>query len=387
MKAPSAIAEVHVAAEPRATTRIVVIDALRGLALSFMALEHASFYAQVHTMAEHYAGRSTTLWKWPFWVTGLITNMAAPTFWLVAGVSIALYEGARRRKGATEGSITRFFLTRAAALILLDVTAIALLWGHAQGVAYSYQFDVLSSMGVSLAVLGLLRWLPAGVIAAGSLALLAGYEALVRTLGPHLEALDWKWLSLLVLYDTLHGVPVRFPVLGWCGLMGLGLVLGRDLRRPELERPRTWLAAGTILLLAWLAIRSCGGYGNFVPYDPATPWRFFLVMSKGPPSLDFMTFNLAITAFVLAFFFSRRDLLERVPLSWLVICGQASLFFYVAHHAVYQVIGMAGGPLLRLGGILRYAIFFLLGFAILVPLTKLYRGLRRRHPESILKYF
>ena len=387
MRAPSAVVESHVAAEHRGTTRIVVIDALRGLALSFMALEHASYYARVSTAAEYYVGRNPTLWKWPFWVTGLITNMAAPTFWLVAGVSIALYEGARRRKGATEGSITRFFLTRAAALILLDVTVIALLWGSAHGILYSYQFDVLSSMGVSLAAFSVLRRLPTGVIAAGSFTLLVGYEALVRTLGPHLMALDSKWLSLFVLYDTQHGVPVRFPILGWCGLMGLGLVLGRSLRRPALDRPRTWLAAGTILLLVWLAIRSMGGYGNFVPYDPATPWRFFLVMSKGPPSLDFMTFNLAITAFVFALFFSRRELLGRFPLSWLVICGQASLFFYVAHHAVYQVVGLVASPLLQLGGILRYALIFLLGFVILVPLTRLYRSLRRRRPESILRYF
>lgn len=107
--------------------RIVIIDALRGLALSLMALEHAAFYSRVNTLAEHHDGRTLTMWKWPFWVTGLITNMAPAAFWLVARVGVALFETAKRRRGEPERPITRHFVIRAAVLVALDVVVIGVL--------------------------------------------------------------------------------------------------------------------------------------------------------------------------------------------------------------------------------------------------------------------
>ncbi len=374
------------APERGSRTRIVVIDALRGLALTFMALEHASMYARVNTQAEHYLGRQTTLWQWPFWIPGLVTNMAAPAFWLLAGVSIALLEAGYRRKQRPESAITRFLLIRAGALIFLDVAVIGFLWGIATKRLYCYDFDVLTSLGVSLVVLSGLRRVPSWLLAALSLAVLVGYQWFVMALHPDAAEGAGFWAAMWLNYSSEVTPAVRFPVLGWCGLMGLGLVLGRHVSRRGMPTPRTWTAAGLSLLTMWFLIRWNGGYGNFVPYDPGTSWRFFLVLSKGPPSLDFMTLNLGLAAFAFAAFSLRPDLLQKAPLRWLVACGQASLFFYVLHYAVFLVIGKLGAPLLSLGGIARYWLLYAIGMTILIPLAIAYRKLKKRHPESVLKY-
>ena len=356
-----------------------------------MALEHCSVTARVKTLAEHYEGHVTTCWKWPFWVTGLITNIAAPTFWLVAGVSIALLEASRRKRKVSEWDISRFFLIRAAALIILDLTLIALFGGLSRGKSYVYCFDILSSMGLSLAILSVARLLPQVVLAASSLALLVSYQALLTALRPHLdEAGPGRfWASIWIEHTNKTNTAVWFPILGWIGIMGLGVCLGRHIHSRAFQRPRTWALAALALFTIWAVIRTAGGYGNFVPYDPGTPWQFFLFMSKGPVSLDFLTFNLSLTFLALSgltLLSQRPERFGHAPLAWLVTCGQASLCFFVAHNAVYPSIGHAAAPVLKLGGTVRYVIIYSLGMIMLVPLTGAYRKLKKRHPESFLKY-
>src|SRR5262245_42480550 len=101
------IAPASAPAQTDRAPRLVAIDAMRGLALWLMALEHAAGFAHVRTQAEHYTGRQTILWSWPYWVTGLITNIAPLVFWFAAGLSVCLYAAGKRRSGASESSVRR----------------------------------------------------------------------------------------------------------------------------------------------------------------------------------------------------------------------------------------------------------------------------------------
>lgn len=123
-------------------TRIDAIDALRGIALILMGLDHAAYFARTGIQAEHYINETTVLESWPHWVTGLFTNIASPTFWFLSGISLALFVLGRRKKGASEQSISQFLITRAGLIILLDFTIVGMMWG--------YSFNVLSSLGAGV---------------------------------------------------------------------------------------------------------------------------------------------------------------------------------------------------------------------------------------------
>jgi hypothetical protein len=123
--------------------------------------------------------------------------------------------------------------------------------------------------------------------------------------------------------------------------------------------------------------------------EPGEPWYRLFIMSKGPPALDYLAFNLGLACFVFASLNRNRSTLRVVPVSWLVACGQTPLFFYVAHLAVYRAIGPAfvagwGRDLHMLG---RYALVYGAGLALVIPLCCGYRMLRRRRPDGILQLF
>lgn len=65
---------------------------------------------------------------------------------------------------------------------------------------------------------------------------------------------------------------------------------------------------GLLLLIGWLAIRLGGGYENLTPYQSGD-WRDFMLMSKYPPSLVFLMWNLGGIAIAIA----GHNYLERKP--------------------------------------------------------------------------
>jgi uncharacterized membrane protein len=371
-----------------ASSRLVGIDALRGLALVLMALDHASFFTRTSIIVEYYVGAPLKLWSWPYVVLGMLTNVAAPTFWTLSGVSIALLEAARRRRGESQWSISRFLLIRAVILVVLDASVNAMAWGNREFLTYDYAFNVLSGLAVGMVLLSGLRFLPLGVLGTATVALLVGYQGLVSAVPEALLDRYGYWLTVWITFSERTTPHVWFPVLGWFGLMGLGYVLGRHADAPAARRPRTWLVVGAALLAAWFAIRSLGGYGNFVPYVQGEPWYYFLIMSKGPPSLDFFTFNLGLAALALAGLLACSQWLQRRPLRWLVVVGRASLFFYVVHLAVYRVLGLVSAAVIPMRDprLLRYLATWLVGLVLLIPLAERYRRVRDRHPRWVLRY-
>lgn len=375
--------------QPDATTgRLLTIDALRGLAMVLMALNHTSYFVFVSVWAEHRAGFPTVLSSWPYWVTGLISYGAPTIFWLVSGVSIALLNASRARRGKSRWSIIHYLWIRAGLLLVLDITVFSIGWGVAVGrVDYDFSLSVLSSLAVGMLLMSLLQFLPGRVIVILMVMLLAGYQWVVESIFPVPAQPHDLWLALWLVPSDATRPKVWFPVLGWFGLMGLGFALGQRLSSPILQDWRTWGMAGLGLLAGWLTIRLSGGYGNFVPYAPGDPWHYFLIMSKWPPSLDYFTFTLAITVLAMAAFCSLSQLLQRPPLRWLVILGQVSLFFYVAHPVVYGCLARIGQAVLgTVPGIVRYYVIWIAGVAVLLVLSDAYRQLRRRHPDSVLRY-
>jgi uncharacterized membrane protein len=373
-----------VIAAPRmsARSRILAIDALRGLALILMALDHAATFVMTGLQAETYGGQPAILEGASHWLSGLLTNLAAPTFWLLSGVSVALFAAGRRRAGDSEWAITRFLLIRAGAILLLDLTICEWAWLRHQ----TPYLHVLLSLAISIALLSVLRLLPVRVFAALTLLLLLGYQVMLPWI-VQLGQPESLGLALLLSYNVGIYPAVEFSVLGWSGLTCLGFLLGQHIGAPALRQPRSWLAIGAGLLGLWLALRLAGGFGDLVAYTADQPWYHLLIMGKTPPTLTYLAFNLGLAALLMACFCFWDMWLERPALRWLAVCGQVSLFFFVMHIVIYGLLGRIVLALdLPLPSMVRAYMVWLIGLGVLIPLAFLYRDLRKRNPRSLLRY-
>lgn len=379
------IPQTSTAAQTATLSRITAIDALRGVALTLMALTHAAFFIGVGMQAESYGGQPVSLQSPPYWLSGLLTTLASPIFFCLAGVSLALLEQSRVRKGASSWSVSRFILARAGVIMALDLTICAWLW-----MGKMPYIHVLTAMGLAMIVLAGLRLLPTRVILAAAIVTLLVYQGILEVLRPQLEAgapqSMAQALFLTYSYETL--LPVGFPLLGWGPVMWLGFVLGRNLSHPLLRQPRTWVGIGAGLLALWLALRLIGGYGDLGAYRSGDPWPYFLVMSKAPPSLSYLAFKLGIAALIFAVLIAFPKGIETGLLRVLTLIGQTSLFFYVMHIVVYHVLARAfftiDAP--ALPGIIYGYTIWLAGMVPLVWLCSRYRVERKKRPESVLRY-
>lgn len=376
----------EVAARPReqaaATSRIVAIDALRGMALLLMALDHANFFVGAGLQAEAYGGQLVYLQSLPYWLSGLFTNLASPIFFVLGGYSLALYAAAQARRGEPSGKTTRYMLVRAGVIAALDLTICSYFWrGDAPYV------HVLTALAAALIMLSGLRYLPARWLALVALATLLVHQAIIGGMAEALAANApqpfWQAFWLTYSYDTRPAIG--FAVLGWAPLMWLGYALGQFQDRPLMRAPRTWLAIGGALLVLWLALRLIGGFGDLGAFGAvgSSP-AHFLIMSKAPPSLSYFAFNLGIAALLLASFYAWPALLRREPFQRLVVIGQVSLFFYVAHIVVYSLIAQLVAPISLPGPRIIWGFgVWLSGLAVLLPLAAWYRSVRKRYPRVL----
>jgi uncharacterized membrane protein len=362
--------------------RILAIDAMRAIALFAMALDHAAASVWVSLQAESYGGMVAILPSWPYWVSGLFTNLAAPTFWLLSGVSIALYSASRRKQGYSEWQVTRHFLIRSVVIIVLDLTICNLAWA-----GNGPYLHVLTSIGIGLALVSLARLLPTYMIAIIFGSILILYQVFLSFWGVALSQTHNFLVALLLTYSTEIRPAVEFSTFGWATLMGLGYLLGQLVLAHKFRRPRAWFLSGAALLGVWLVLRLMGGFGDLTPYLTGQPWYFFVIMNKTPPSLTYFAFNLGIASLAMGVLIHFSSWLTRKPFSWLVTTGQVALFFFVVHILAYGVLGRLSrwvNP--PVPGLIEALIVWSLGLLILIPLCIMYRKKRRQNPDSLLKY-
>jgi uncharacterized membrane protein len=364
--------------------RLFAIDAVRGWVMIFMALDHAVLFTYYHISAELFQGRRPdpmpdTL----HYLTRFVTHYCAPTFVFLAGLSIALYSLSRRSQGLSEGQITRKLVTRGLLIIALKLTIVNFIWGFGpnSGGTLVY-FGVLACIGSGMVILAFARRLPWPVLAGGSLLLLLVMPMLLSAF-PLLPGGDQPLLEILLQPSDKGLLTVYYPILPWLGVMGLGCACGLWIgERPE-RTAKFFLALGALLLAAWLPVRLAGGYGNLIPYQGGD-WRDFMLMSKYPPSLAFLTWTLGGMSIAIAVHSRLEKGLSSARFFGLVtLFGKTPLFFYIVHLQLYKLLSLI--PFFR-GNLAASYLTWLIGLAILVPLCAGYQSLKHRHPNSVLQY-
>jgi uncharacterized membrane protein len=380
LRAPSIVVVPPPVAVPAESTRQLPFDWLRGLVMVLMTIDHASgeFNAgRLFTDATFMYKPGTHLAVDQF-LTRWITHLCAPTFVFLAGYVLQLSVRRRQSQGESEGSITRFVITRGLIIAALDPLWMALVFRPPGGLIV---LQVLYAIGMSFLAMAFLRVLPARALGVMGVVLAFAVEplaALVPASGPlHVVG------TLLVAAGPLPPFIVGYPVLPWLAIMMMGWGTAEVARSAPQAFPRRIAVAGVVALGIFFVFRGLNGWGNMALLREDGSLVQWLHVSKYPPSVAYDGLELGIGWLLLALFLGWR------PPAWadavLRPLGQSAFFFYLLHAHLLAV----AAHVLHMHGTAGLGMTFLSSaavIAVLVPACSAYRRFKVAHPRSIAQY-
>lgn len=337
----TAVAPAIPAGAPRAA-RVLSIDALRGLVILLMLVDHTREFFYLHAQVGDPMNLATT--EPALFFTRLSAHLCAPVFVALTGLAAWLY--AAPRGGAAAASA--FLAKRGLFLIALEWTVVNFAWSFDVTPATIF-LQVIWAIGLSMLALAALVHLPRVAVAAIGLAIVLGHNLLdpihVAPGSPG-HAL-WAVLHDRGFIDLPWGAQARtsYPVLPWIGVIALGYTIGPWFARDVMPawRQRALWAMGAVALAAFGALRLANGYGEPVPWQPGETGLHtlmsFLNLTKYPASADFLLLTLGLGAWLLA----SLEKLPARPIAMLAVFGSVPLFFYILHlyllHALNRLAG------------------------------------------------
>lgn len=312
----------------RPGARLTAIDAVRGLVMVVMALDHVREF--FHADAMVFQAEDLTRTTPALFLTRWITHFCAPAFVFLAGV------GAERRLQATgaAASLSRYLWTRGLWLVALELTVMRFALNFRMSGQDAVLVIILCALGLSMVALAALIHLPRPAIAGIGLAVVLLHNLLDPLTPRDFGVLAPSWN---LLHDPgvffVAGMPVMvgYPVLPWAGLMALGFAAGPIFDLEPARRRRLLTRLGIGLVVGFVLLRLVDGYGDPQPWAPQSSAVFtvlsFLRATKYPPSLVFLLMTIGPLLIALAWL-DRRPLPPAHPL---VAIGRVPLFYYVVH--------------------------------------------------------
>ena len=375
------------------------VDALRGLIMMIMTIDHASAFIARQHASEFWAGAMSAYdAAFPF-LTRWITHVCAPGFFFLMGAGIYWLAAARREAGASEGAVMGNTVKRGFAIFLtgqLFETPVLFLQGLLKPASVSlnqisapppndgsslyWGLITLSGLGLAMMACGLLlRLRPWAWLLVSALCVVATNSLLPASGKPG----PW-WAAILLTPGLSQHLFVLYPVIPWLAGAAAGLYFGYWWRGNPIQASRRVWIVGLILLLTGVAVRASGGWGNIrLPRDGG--WIEFLNNVKYPPSLVFWTMSLGIALLLLAVLIRLPEAVksERSPL---MVFGQTPLFFYVAH---LYLLGLCGFLFFREAASLEGAyLVWAVALGMLYPACAWYRRFKMSQPrESLWRLF
>jgi uncharacterized membrane protein len=391
---------VHTAGLNRAgVSRLDIVDLLRGFVIALMVLDHTRdyFHVSAYTLDPTDPERSHVL----LYLTRWVTHLCAPTFVLLAGVSVYL----QAANGKSRPQLASFLLTRGVWLIVLELTVVAF------GLNFALPFvflQVIWAIGISMILLAGVIWLPRATAAVLGVTIVAGHQLLAPIEAAELGALAPLWTLAFEFGRSPFGNGfIAYPAIPWFGVMCLGYAVGPVFVQEPARRNRTLLMLALTAIAVFLVLRTINGYGDPAawkqyPEMAATAMSFFNV-SKYPPSLLFVLITLGVAILCMLAFQRLHGLFARVLLAY----GRTPLFTYVLHIYVVHVASLlvallAGYPasyhanfladpfrLVKAGWGFNLAVVYVAWLAILAvlyPASRWFAALKRRRREWWFSY-
>jgi uncharacterized membrane protein len=367
--------------EQKLNKRLFPLDALRGLIIVFMALDHANYFiAQRHSPGEYWGGPFPAYDSALPFLTRLVTHFSAPGFFFLMGVGMLLFANARWRQGWSSLQISAHFLLRGTILIVLQLLVVNSIWKAGPSFFPETYIGVLIALGGTMILGGFLFRLPPVALLLLTLGLLLGTEIL------HPDPEMWghlnnePWNLVLMRSGGTGEFWSNFPVLPWLELVVFGMLFGRWLLDDEKKAYQKGLWIGIGLLVLFIILRSADGFGNIRPRQ-GNSWIDFLNVVKYPPSLTFTFLTMGVNLIVL-WGFSRAGSPSigsgqgfQTVSRPLVTFGSAPLFVYVLHLYLYMLTGRFFAP--HGTSIPAMYPYWLIGLVILYPLALWYGRLKQ----------
>jgi uncharacterized membrane protein len=387
-------------------SRLSSIDALRGLIMAIMALDHVRdfFHAGAMTFPPEDLTKTTAALFFTRW----ITHICAPVFMFTTGVGAFLW-GAK--PGRTPSDLSRFLVTRGLWLMFLELTVLrfAYFFSLTSG---PWLLSILWAIGGSMVALGVLARLPIRILAPLSLIVIASHNL---TDGIGAEAFG----AFAPLWNLLHRpggfaiwgtvFVVAYPFVPWFAVMAAGYCFGGVLSLQADRRQTIMRNSGLGLIAAFVILRGLNVYGDPQPWSNRIPdmvFLSFLRTTKYPPSVLFLLMTLG-PALVLLSWFDRREWRADHPL---LVLGRVPLFFFLLHFSLahllafplaflrYSEAAFLLKPMPSLGGALDayppgfgYSLpavygIWLLVLALSYPLCRWFADVKQRRSDWWLSY-
>ncbi|HVO63963.1 MAG TPA: heparan-alpha-glucosaminide N-acetyltransferase domain-containing protein [Terriglobales bacterium] len=320
--------------------RIQSVDALRGVIMMLMAIDHIRDY--VARSAMEFSPTDLSRTTAPIFCTRWVTHFCAPVFMLTAGLGAFFW---RTRGHHSKRELSRFLVVRGVWLIFLELTVLRLvMFSQVSWHGNLVILLILWAIGLSMIALAGLIYLPLWLLTALSISVIVFHNLLDNVSSERFGRAAWIW-------DILHQQGVftwrginfltAYPVLPWIGVMVAGYCLGRVFEWDVMRRQRFLYCVALALTAAFFGLRGINVYG-----DPAG-WSHqpsalltvlsFLNTTKYPPSLEFLLMTLGPALAAMAW-------LEKFRWSGahpLIVFGRVPFFYYVAHLALAHVIAIA----------------------------------------------
>ncbi|KIQ04280.1 MULTISPECIES: heparan-alpha-glucosaminide N-acetyltransferase domain-containing protein [Pseudomonas] len=322
------------------TSRLTSIDALRGLVILFMLLDHVRETFFLHRQVLDPMDVSST--EPSLFFSRTLAHLCAPVFIFLTGLSAFLYG----EKANGRAAVSAFLFKRGLFLVVLEFTLVNFAWTFQVPPTVIY-LQVIWAIGLSMLALSLLVWLPRGVLIVLGLVLVCGHNLLD---GLHFAADSAMHVPWAILHDrgwlqVSENLRLRtsYPLLPWIGVIALGYAAGSWFGRAAdaAGRQRLLLGWGLASLLVFIVVRAGNGYGE-KSWIMGSNWLETLMsilnITKYPPSLAFLSLTLGLGLLLLLAF-------ERAQgnrwLKVLTVYGGAPMFFYLLHLYVLKLLYLA----------------------------------------------
>ncbi|MEG8017751.1 DUF1624 domain-containing protein [Sphingomonas sp. LR55] len=206
--------------------RIVSIDALRGLVMLVMLVDHTREFFYLHAQVSDPMTIATT--PPGLFFSRLAAHVCAPVFVLLTGLAAWLYAEGRAPE-QRRAAASSFLLKRGLFLVALEWTIVNFAWTFDPTPAIVY-LQVIWAIGLSMIALAAIVHMPRRLVVVLGLAIVLGHNLLdpiAIAPGEQGHAI-WAVLHDRGLLDLPFGGQARtsYPVLPWIGVIALGWSIG-----------------------------------------------------------------------------------------------------------------------------------------------------------------